>query len=153
MTSPPGFFDLEPLIIDRLRSALPDVRVISADEISELGDRGQVAPALHVIYGGFGVPSTSTDKRAARVRQIWIISAAVKCAVQRQGSRPELRSRASELIDPALQALMGWQPRRTDRPLELAPAPRVLYQGGIAFFSIAFAAEFPVEAPRHAKPE
>ena len=67
------FFDLEPEIVKRLRAALPaGVPVLTADELDDVEERSQPAPAVHVIYDGYTV--TQAQPTAALTRQRWLVA-------------------------------------------------------------------------------
>lgn len=149
MTTPIDFLGLEPLIIERLKATVPAARtVLAAEDLADVQERSQVAPALHVIYGGYRVIEASENGRAASTEQSWIVVAVVKGASQRSDGPAALRASAAELVGPVLSALMGWRPVDRMRPLKLANGPRPAFSGGFAYFPLTFAAQVPVQVEK-----
>lgn len=149
MTPPIDFLGLEPLIIARLKAAVPAARaVLAAEDLTDVQERSQTAPALHVIYGGYRVVSASESGRGANTEQTWIVVAVVKGASQRADGPAAVRASGAELVGPVLAALMGWRPSERMRPLKLANGPRPVFSGGFAYFPLTFSADVPVQVEK-----
>ncbi|SIQ96453.1 hypothetical protein SAMN05421829_108164 [Aromatoleum tolulyticum] len=149
MIPPIDFLGLEPLIIERLKATVPAARaVLAAEDLADVQERSQVAPALHVIYGGYRVLEATDTGRAATTEQTWIVVAVVKGAGQRGDAPAALRASAAALVSPVLSALMGWRPADRMRPLKLANGPRPVFSGGFAYFPLTFTATVPVQVEK-----
>lgn len=149
MIPPIDFLGLEPLIIERLKASVPAARaVLAAEDLADVQERSQVAPALHVIYGGYRVAEAAENGRGAITEQTWIVVAVVKGAGQRGDAPAALRASAASLVGQVLAALMGWRPAERMRPLKLANGPRPVFSGGFAYFPLTFAALVPVQVDK-----
>lgn len=143
-----SFLDLEQVLVDRLRAELPDtVKVFSAAELSAVQANSQIAPAVHVIYGGFKVDSTSTDRATAKITQTWYVVPVVR-NVASQIDGAGARKEASAHIDLTLQALLGWQFDRSQAPLELIDPPPSRWIRGLGYHPLAFRTSRSIGAPR-----
>lgn len=126
---------VEDAIVDRLEEALGDeVRVLRAADLAEVKDRSQVAPAVHVIYGGYEPVSDVDGGSVQYLETRWIIVVVSKHA---RGS-VEARSRIDGWIDKVFTSLAGWRPGAAQRRMRLRTAPSPVYQTGLAFFPLAF---------------
>lgn len=143
------FLALEPLILERLKALCPAARaVLSVDDLADVAERSQTAPALHVVYGGFRVNSATDNGRSAVTEQRWLVVAVTRCSAQRSAAPAEARARSGELAREALAALMGWRPVPGMRPLALATPPNPIFRNGMSYIPLAFTALVPVHAPR-----
>lgn len=143
------FLGLEPLIIARLKASVPAARaVLAAEDLADVQERSQVAPALHVIYGGYRVTEASENGRTAATEQTWIVVVVVKGAGQRGDAAAALRASAAALVTPVLSALMGWRPAERMRPMKLANGPRPVFSSGFAYFPLTFTATVPVQVDK-----
>jgi len=69
---PDNFLALEPLIVARLKSALPaDVHVLSAADLAGIAESAQPTPAVHVLYRGYRVRDADVPAFAA-IEQTWL---------------------------------------------------------------------------------
>lgn len=70
--SPDNFLAAEPLIIARLRAALPaDVHVLAAADVAAVSAEQQPTPAVHVLYSGYEATDASTGAFAT-IEQSWL---------------------------------------------------------------------------------
>lgn len=143
------FLALEPLIVDRLKARCPAARaVLSVDDLADVAERSQTAPALHVVYGGFRVSGGADSARSAVTEQRWLVVVVTRCSAQRGAAPAETRARSGVLAREALAALMGWRPVPGMRPLALATPPNPIFSKGMAYIPLAFTALVPVHAPK-----
>jgi len=143
------FLALETLIIARLKALCPAARaVLSVDDLADVAERSQTAPALHVVYGGFRVNSATDNGRSAVTEQRWLVIAVTRCSAQRDAAPAEARARSGVLAREALAALMGWRPAPGMRPLTLSTPPNPIFSNGMAYIPLAFTALVPVHAPK-----
>lgn len=136
-----NYLSAEALIIQRIKDQVPGLNaVLSADDLAGVEERSQVAPAVHVLYGGdilAGGAAGSAGRGAARiVRQRWFAVIVVRQARDATGSRA--RAEAGPLISKVLVALSGWPPSAAHRELVRLSAPNPLYRAGMAYFPLAF---------------
>lgn len=143
------FLALETAIVARLRTLCPSARaVLSVDDLGDVAERSQTAPALHVVYGGFRVSSATDNGRSAVTEQRWLVVAVSRCSAQRNAAPAEARARGGVLAREALAALMGWRPAPGMRPLALATPPNPIFSNGMVYIPLAFTAVVPVHAPK-----
>lgn len=133
------WFDLEPLLVARLREKVQGVRaVLTAADLAGVAAASQVTPAVHVIFGGYRVSGQREDGRSARIEQDWLTVAVARNVSQGAEAAAVLRDDAGALIDELLPALMGWKPSPGLRELKLTSAPRAAYQDGCMYLPIGW---------------
>lgn len=138
----------EPLIVERLRTLVPEAKVLCAEDLDGIEESDQPTPALHVVYSGFRVTETSGRGTAAMTNQTWLVVAVVKHAGQSNRAASEVKQRARPLVDAAVNALMGWRPALNITPLQLASGPAPRWRSPYYYFPLAFTASVPVEAAK-----
>lgn len=143
------FLALEALILERLRTLCPTARaVLPVEALADVEERSQVAPALHVVFGGFRVASATDNGRSAVTEQRWLVVAVSRCSAQRSAAPADSRARSGVLVREALAAMMGWRPAPGMRPLKLASPPNPIFKNGMSYIPLAFTADVPVHAPK-----
>lgn len=135
-------FAAEMPLIDRLRGAIPQaLEVAGSADIRAVSTEGQVAPALHVLHGGFRVRDASDDGQLAVFSETWLVVVVVRTAVQSDVGRA-LHMAAAPLVAGVLRSVLGWQPHPECRPFRAANGPAPIYQGGVGRFILPFVTEF-----------
>lgn len=143
--SPEDFLALEPLIIERLKASCPTARaVLSADDLADVTERSQTAPALHVVYGGYRVVQTTGEGCTALTEQRWVVVVVSRCSTQRDSSPAEARARAGALVGEAFSALMGWRPAPDVQVLVPVTPPAPMFRNGMVYLPLAFTAQVTV---------
>ncbi|WP_290889381.1 hypothetical protein [Arenimonas sp.] len=144
MALPADYLGAAPLIVERLRTAVPALRgVLLADDLAALAERTAVGPLAFVIYDGDEV--LEGDGRARQgasqmVRQRWAVIMAVRSAVQhRDGALHQI---AGPLLTAVIAALAGWHTPPYRAPLYRITAPRVDYGPNFALYPLLFAGDF-----------
>lgn len=127
---------LEPLIVARLKERCPQAQVFSQTNLLGVVENSQVAPALHVVYGGYRVAFAGGEGELARLVQTWIIVVVIRSAVQNAGAATALRQGAGELMAETCAAIMGWAPQ--GEPFTIANPPNMPYIPGVGYFPLAF---------------
>ena len=138
------FSQIEGRIVELLQAAVaglsPKVHVLTAADLEGVKENAQLTPALHVISNGFRPVESSY--RAARLAHTWYVVAAVRnvaAAAQRSGAAA--RREAGPLLARAMCALLSERLPGTDKPVDLAPAPRGWYSGGFYYLPSAWVVE------------
>jgi hypothetical protein len=124
-------------LVEAVEGLTPAVKVLTAAELKETRDQGQIVPALHVIYGGFRVVENRVDGKQSRLMHTWLVVAVVRNA------KPAVqRFEAGQLAARAGAAVMGLRCPNTAGPLLLAPkTPPASYAGTTIFLPLAFEVE------------
>ena len=131
----------EPLIKARLADQVPDVAVLSVADLAGVVERGQVTPAIHVLYAGDvplkEAPGTA-DRSAGQITdQRWVVVIATRSAKDMVGGSGA-RELAGPIIARALAALRGWTPAGFTRPLRRGAGMPTKYSAGYAYFPFQF---------------
>ena len=143
------YFYLEPLIISRLQSALPDLPILSSKDLSTLQDRTQPNVAIHVMYAGDNIQDdaalrhsslTGTNYHQQKVLQYWMIVLAIRNV--RDGNTSTgtpLQLDAGQLLIAVIKALGGWKP---DDALDYLTRSKgnnsPTYHNGFAYYPLRF---------------
>lgn len=132
----------EDAIRQRLEAEVTAARaVLASAELASMQERGQITPALHVIYGGDTVPTGPgqvDDGRYHVIHQRWLVIVAVRSA-RGQQTGTGARDEAGPLMTAVMQALAGWRPLPELGTLRRASAPGPAYSpGGYAYFPTAW---------------
>jgi hypothetical protein len=130
------FASTEQVIIDRLREKLPDVTVEPLRELERVPELRQKAPAVFVIYDGYGVGEFVANGSIQKITQDWYVVVAAKSA-KGNGNESTARDKAGELCESVLSALLGFH-LGGGRYLRLADAPGPIYDGGYCHVPLAF---------------
>jgi len=136
-------FDFAPLIVERLRTECPSVRLVASyDDIADLDAAKQVTPALAVIYQGYRpAEEFDDDGEVVAVQSDWLVVVCVANARQggvglsRTGDRKE---DANPICAEVLRAMMGWIPGDDGAPVRLAGAPQPFYDAAAIFVPLGF---------------
>lgn len=136
---------LEPLLIARLKSAVPGFRaVMGIADLESIPGASQTVPAAHVIYNGDTLPGgegRAGQGSAQVVVQSWLVVILVRNLRDALGGSAA-RSDAGLLLTDTIQALSGWQAAPEFRPLVRVNAPRPAFNAGFGYFPLAFEARF-----------
>lgn len=132
----------EGAIIAHLGNTVPELlAVLGAAELSGIQEIAQKTPAAHIIYDGDVLPggsgSSANSSSAQLVAQRWLVVVAVKNA-RGANTGAGARSDAGPLISKTIQALNGFQPTTSHRPMRRVQAPRPGYNKGYAYFPLMF---------------
>lgn len=131
------FAETEQKILDRLRAKLADtVTIEPLREIERVPELRQRAPAVWVIYDGYGVGDSVANGAVQQIRQDWYVVVAAKSA-KGNGNAHAARDEAGELCLQVLQALLGFH-IGGGRYLQLGDAPGPEYDGGYCHVPLAF---------------
>jgi hypothetical protein len=142
-THPIGPLSLEPLLVDRLKTALashlPDVHVLAAADLDGVLEERQLVPAVHVVFAG--LKPVTADVASTRVECIWLTVVALKnvCAA---GKGAAGRSSTSALANAVYGALAAWMPPGHSKPLALAIGPNGGHSNGFFYLPLAWRTEF-----------
>ncbi len=130
------FADTEQIIIDRLKSKLPDITVEPLRELERVPELRQKAPAVFVIYDGYTVGDAIANSVIQGIVQEWYIVIATKSA-RGNGNVTAARDQAADVCEKVLAALLGFH-LGGGRYLRLADAPGPEYDGGYCHVPLAF---------------
>lgn len=105
-----GFFSLESLLIDRIKSKVPSARqVLSLSEYAEIKDgKPKQLPAVIVLLSGYRVADQRAD--AVKIEQVWTAVAVAKAVRQTAGKAREAREDVGAIVDELISGLLGWKP-------------------------------------------
>ncbi|MDP2783300.1 MAG: hypothetical protein Q8O38_01710 [Sulfurimicrobium sp.] len=135
---------LEPLLIERLKSAVPEFRdVIGMADLAAMQESSQVTPAAHVIYQGDTLPSGNSAGQGSTqmVVQTWWVVVAVRSARDTRGGSGA-REEAGTLLGGVIQALSGWNPGNGFQPLQRVNTIKPGFNAGFGYFPLAFETRF-----------
>lgn len=124
------YLSLEPLLIERLRESVTDIRhVLNAADLAGVKQAAQSTPAIHVLYYGDRLGDSAGTKRARHVYQQWLTIMVIK-DVRSQRTGQAAREQAGPFITGIIQALQGWKPGAGFGELARFIGPRPFYQPG-----------------------
>lgn len=138
--------DIEQSLVDVLKTALPDVRVLTANDLKDVDEANQPTPAVHVIYNGYRVSESRPDGLISRVSQNWMTVIAVKNLRDRKRGSAA-RTDAVALAEKIAGALMGEKLPAAAGPLVLATAPAPGASDGFLYVPIAWTADVVLKRP------
>lgn len=129
---------LEPLLIQRLKDTVSGVRaVLSADELAGIEESKQVVPALQVFYRGFRVIDDGYQGMAL-IEETWLAVAVISHSVQGKRATAATRQRMAAIANPALFALLGWNPGDKWTPLKPTTPPPARWSDSFGYLPMAF---------------
>lgn len=146
-----NFFDLEPVILARLREQLaglqPAVKVLTAADLNGVEENKQFTPAVHLIYQNYSVTESRADGTQARITQPWLAVVATnrKKAIR---SGDAAREDGGAIAMRVCAALMGFRPAGSSKPMKLINAPDANYSAGFHYLPLAFEAEMILQPKR-----
>lgn len=126
------FFSTRDAIKQRIEENIQAVRkVYFAEELENVTDKGQISPAVHVMYGGYQPAQSERIRQDITLDQIWVTVLAIKHATNKY--------QGGEILDDLVRYLHGWKPSDSLLALELATSPiSPSYRPGVAYFPLAF---------------
>lgn len=130
------FHTVEQIILDRLRAVLPGITVEPLRELERVPELRNKAPAVFVIYDGYGVGQAVANGAVQGITQDWYVVVATKSA-KGNGDSNVARDQASELCEKVLGALLGYH-LGGGKYLRLSDAPGPEYDGGYCHVPLAF---------------
>ena len=127
--------DLVKLLQDAVKDLSPKVHVLTAAQLTNVTQTRQVAPALHVVYGG---PMRIAENQGTRLilEHIWHVVAVVS-HVGSVRTGEHARAEVGPLVARVMSALAGAKIQRAIAPLELSDPPRPWFESGAQFFPIS----------------
>jgi len=134
------FTNIETALVDVLKAALPDVHILTADELSDIEEGRQPTPAVHVIYNGYRVIENRPDKKASRVSMNWMTVIAIRNLSDRSGGSGA-RKDAVALSDKIAGKLLGHHVASSVGPLALTNAPAPAGNKGFLYVPLAWSVE------------
>jgi phage gp37-like protein len=141
---PKNFLALEGELVARLKeqlsSQVPPVHVLTSSELADVVEEKQLTPAVHVMYRGYAVGEGRYDGKACPVMQSWL-AVVVTRSTRNLASGLDARQQAGALAGVVLEALMGFKPASSSKPLMLVNAPQADYSGGHQYIPFGFAIE------------
>lgn len=129
---------LEPLLVDRLRQALPDsVHVLATRELADLVEGTQPTPAVHVLYRGYR-PVREKTAGYEEIELIWWTVVAVRNAAT-VTTGESARIEAGPIMGAVVRTLGPWVPELPGYgSLCLDAAPLSGYRAGFGYFPIGW---------------
>ncbi|MCK9988677.1 MAG: hypothetical protein AzoDbin1_05149 [Azoarcus sp.] len=138
--APVDFLALEPLLVARLRAALPpEVSVLTATDLATVAEGTQPVPAVHVLYRGY-VPARPGEAAATweSLDQYWLTVVAVSNA-SNVIAGDAARAAAGPLMGAVIAALGGYVPDLPGfKSLRLTDAPEAGYRSGFGYFPLGW---------------
>lgn len=123
MTAPVNFLAAEPAIIQRVKDQVAGLAgVMSAMDLLQVKDWSQIAPAVHVIFGGVSVKSDADNPLLIKVVQQWVLWLLVR-NVSAGRATEAARGEAGPYLAQIIAALHGWRPIAQGQVLVLASSP------------------------------
>lgn len=129
---------LEQLLKTAVAGAIPAVHVLTAADLADVKESAQKTPAVHLIYGGYGVVEDLGT--AWKLAHTWYAVVVVRnVATQRTGKAA--RQNAGPLVTQVVGALVGANPPGATRALKLVSPPPASYNAGHQYIPSAFEVE------------
>jgi hypothetical protein len=138
MAAPDNYLELEPIIIERWKTQMPElVNVVAIADLPDIMQVSQSVPAGIVYYDGDNI-GTNTDRGASQgVDQRWALVVAVRNVRDvREGSAA--RQEAGPLISKTLNVIAGWKPKEGYKEFRRISGPGPAYTKGFAYFPLLF---------------
>ena len=139
--------DIEQSLVAVLQAALPEVHVLTANDLREIDEANQPTPAVHVIYNGYRVSESRPDGLISRVSQNWMTVIAVKNLRDRKRGSAA-RTDAVALSDLITGALMGLKLPEAAGPLILANGPIPGAMDGFLYVPLSWTVDVILTAKR-----
>ncbi|HCR1272147.1 TPA: hypothetical protein ONA17_004829 [Pseudomonas aeruginosa] len=147
MSDPFDYLFLEPLLIERIRSEVPGLAIVSGvPDLAALSEQDQPAPSVYVVYLGDEI-GTGADHQGGRraiqaIGQQWAVVLVVHYA-DSSNSGEGARREAGPLLGRLVKTLTGWAPAIDVAPLaRSARQSPVTYASGYFYFPLVFTARF-----------
>lgn len=138
MSEPLKFLALEGVLKTRLQAKVPAaVKVFSASDLLTVKSHAQVAPAIHVYYGGFTVLEEKDNGSTQMIEQRWFAVPVVRNAAN-QVTGEGARVAASELIEIVMEALLGFRPGAPYSALRLYDGPMPAWIDNLGYHPLGF---------------
>lgn len=138
-----GPMTLEPLLIERLKSALdgntPAVHVLAAADLAGVLEERQLVPAVHVLFAG--LRPLSANVHDTLVECIWNTVVSVRNASS-QGQGAPGRVDTNALAIAIYASLVGWTPPGHSSPLTLASGAPGGASNGFFYLPLTWRTEF-----------
>lgn len=141
------YLDAETQIVALLeQAAIANVKaVLTAGDLATVQENQQTTPALHVIYNGESVPSSSGMRGAYGSPQVvyqqWLVVVAVR-NVKKIREGEGAREDAGPIMNSVINTLQGKQLSADfPRHLRRTTPPKPKYTTGFAYFPLAFTLE------------
>ena len=133
------FLSLEGELIDRLKDELDEsCPVLTAAQMANMTT--PQAPAVYVAFESYRPGERKGS--VLPVEQTWQTVLVIRN--NKTLTDVGMRDQAGPLLSDIIAALYRWSPEGF-RPLDLAPAPSPVYEGGFAFFPLAWTATLRVQ--------
>ncbi|ANJ66059.1 hypothetical protein A9404_00495 [Halothiobacillus diazotrophicus] len=134
-----AFMGIEAELVARLEGIMPEeVKVLTAQDLANVKEQTQPAPAVHVIYLGYKPIETHP---IVVLGETWMTVIVVRNA-RTLKTGEALRLNAAPLMDTAFDALNRWRPASGYKPLQIASAPLPTYQNGYGYFPLVWSTSF-----------
>lgn len=136
--------DLEPALIERLTARVSaSVRPLWA--VADIERTPLPTPAVLVSYAGGSPVQSRPDARAVRLEVRWLITAVVRNVAN--ASQSTAGQAIGPLVEEIIEAVMGWQPEGTSRPLTLSALPAPGFGSGYLWVPLEFSSELVRRVP------
>lgn len=134
----PNLLWLEPLITQRLASALPEGTWMGdVASLSDASGRRLQAPGCLTLFSGAVPDEQDLYGRDVEFRQRWT-PVAVSRAPTEIKAAADARAEAGALLSSIMDAMLGWQPNGVDSPFKLYAFPAPVYAGSYLLTPITF---------------
>ena len=131
------FLSAEGLIIQRLKDKSGISAVLSTTDLQGVSEKGQVTPAVHVIYGGFSPAGKAGNPDVMKIKQSWMIIVTVR-NVSSTNEAAAVNQEAGPHIMNVIQSLQGHKLSVDHSDLELQSPPAPLIRAGFGYYPILF---------------
>lgn len=132
----PNLFDIEPLIIARIKAMIPGLRTV--DSISLLASAGDVAQFLPAAFVQPMQGETKTYAAShVNERQQWLITVCVENYRDSSGTQTTA-SKAGEHAHAIIAALNGWAPHGAGKQIQYEGRAAPYYETGYGEFPLQF---------------
>ena len=113
----------------------------SSAELARVEEKGQITPALHVLYYGDqvqeGQGNVAEKGKKQKVEQQWMVVVAVNHATQINPAT-EMNQQAGQIISQVLTQLAGWRASTDHGELHRINGPIPDRRAGFAYYPLVF---------------
>ncbi|UUM26273.1 hypothetical protein [Acinetobacter colistiniresistens] len=141
MTAINDYFAVEPLLVERLQTEMPEILDVNTPfTIETMLEGTNNAPSISVIYFDDRVGESASNGSSATIFQQWLVVLCIRDAEAQLQNTNTLRKEADPFIRKLLDTLQGFNPqvpgyrmfKRANSPVRIGNSP------GFAYFPFMF---------------
>lgn len=131
------FQEVETAIVARLRETMPNVLITTFAELTRIAEYRQKAPAVFVVYEGFGPADTPANVPSVQQIELRFTVVVTTKSASGNGQAQAARDEAADMCTTVVESLLGLHVGG-GRYLRLAAAPGAEYDAGYSYTPVGF---------------